>query len=327
MSIAPHATDLQQARPAVSLALDAAGVTGVRRLVHGGAYAATIDAHVDLGPSRRGVHMSRFHEVVTEAIDATIAGDRAATPDVLAADIAAAVAERQGGQRAAVSITALAQAQDRTPESDLLTLETFEVLGRAAVDVEAGTARRALGVRAVGMNACPCAQELVRGQARTALEAAGFDGAQVERILDVVPVATHNQRGTGTLLVGTRARLDPLDLLAVVHAAMSARIHELLKRGDELAVVATAHANPMFVEDGVRELVAGALASGWSLHDDDMVSARLVNLESIHAHDVFAERTGLVGDLRRELSGDAPERAGDGSHHLTVDAWLHGPRA
>ena len=61
--------------------------------------------------------------------------------------------------------------------------------------------RRVVGVEAHGINACPCAQGLVRGQAAERLAEAGFE--DVERILELVPLATHNQRGLGTLFVGT----------------------------------------------------------------------------------------------------------------------------
>ena len=39
------------------------------------------------------------------------------------------------------------------------------------------------------------------------------------------------------------------------------------------------------------------------LGDDDFVLSRQVNLETIHAHDVVAERHGTVGELRAELGG------------------------
>ena len=66
--------------------------------------------------------------------------------------------------------------------------------------------RRIVGVEATGINACPCAQGLVRGRAAERLLEAGFGDDDVERILELVPLATHNQRGRGTLYVGTSAR-------------------------------------------------------------------------------------------------------------------------
>src|SRR3989442_5665562 len=75
--------------------------------------------------------------------------------------------------------------------------------------------RRVVGVEAVGINACPCAQGLVRGRASERLLDAGFDPGDVERILELVPIATHNQRGQGTLYVGSSRRGDAPRLLVI----------------------------------------------------------------------------------------------------------------
>ena len=62
-----------------------------------------------------------------------------------------------------------------------------------------------VGVEAEGMMACPCAQEMVRAHARERLTESGIDAAMADRVLDLVPLATHNQRGRGRLLVGAAA--------------------------------------------------------------------------------------------------------------------------
>ena len=79
---------------------------------------------------------------------------------------------------------------------------------------------------------------------------------------------------------------------------MSAPIYELLKRPDELFVVEHAHLQPRFVEDSVRLALEGALDAMPELADGDFLFARQVNFETIHAHDVLAEREGTVGELR-----------------------------
>src|SRR5205814_8669775 len=121
-----------------------------------------------------------------------------------------------------------------------------------------------------------------------------------------VPVATHTQRGLGTLYVGcTQACDDDIDaalLLGIVEDSMSSEIYELMKRSDEGAVVEKAHRRPRFVEDCVREMIGGVVEKLGDLRDDAFVSARQENLETIHQHNVVAERFGLLGELRRELS-------------------------
>jgi MptA/FolE2 family GTP cyclohydrolase len=157
----------------------------------------------------------------------------------------------------------------------------------------------------------------IRTAAAERLEAAGFDGGEVERILDLVPLATHNQRGRGTLYVGSRHPLNAEQLIGIVERSMSAPVYELLKRPDELFVVEHAHLQPRFVEDSVRLSLAAALEAHPELDDEDFLYARQVNFETIHTHDVVAERTGTVGELRAELDSGTPA-----TRHTELGDWL-----
>ena len=169
--------------------------------------------------------------------------------------------------------------------------------------------RRVVGVQAIGINACPCAQGLVRSHASERLLEAGFEAGDVERILELVPIATHNQRGQGTLYVGTSVRVDAERLVQLVEASMSSPIYELLKRPDELFVVEHAHLQPRFVEDSVRVALKSVLDEFPALDDGDFVLSQQVNFETIHAHEVVAERYGTIGELRGELAGAGPRAA------------------
>jgi GTP cyclohydrolase I/GTP cyclohydrolase-4 len=174
------------------------------------------------------------------------------------------------------------------------------------------------------MTACPCAQGLIAASSRRRLLDEAFSESEIDRILDVVPVATHNQRGLGTLHVGVpegeALEIEARTLLAIVENAMSSEIYELMKRSDEAAVVTRAHARPRFVEDCVREMIGGVVGELPELTDAAFVSARQQNLETIHQHDVEAERQGTLGELRRELSGGG----GHSPAHTTMRAWLDG---
>src|SRR5436309_2968988 len=119
-----------------------------------------------------------------------------------------------------------------------------------------------------------------------------------------VPVATHNQRGIGTLYVGCPERCDreihAANLLHIVEQSMSSEIFELMKRPDELAVVERAHRRPRFVEDCVREMVRMALDEYSGFEPDTFIMGRQENLETIHQHNVVAERAGLLGEMQSE---------------------------
>jgi GTP cyclohydrolase I/GTP cyclohydrolase-4 len=171
------------------------------------------------------------------------------------------------------------------------------------------------------MTACPCAQELVAGRARERLLADGFSEDEVGRVFEHVPVASHNQRGIGSLYVGCpegcTEGVDAAILLAIVESAMSSEVYELMKRSDEVAVVEKAHMRPRFVEDCVREMVRMAVDRFSDFGEDAFLLARQENLETIHKHSVIAERHGLIGELEREL-----RRKEHVAHHVTMREWL-----
>jgi GTP cyclohydrolase IV len=312
--------DLQSALPDVRIGLSRAGVTGVEkaiRMQHGGQDAlvsAEIDCYVDLDPAQKGVHMSRFPELFEEAIDELVIGGKLLV-ERLAEHIARHIVERQQALRAEVKIAARYPIERTTPVTAMQTQELVTLIGVAAASPTG--ARRVVGVEATGINACPCAQGLVRDQAAERLGDAGFDDADVERILSLVPLATHNQRGKGTLLLGTELRLDAEDLVEIVERSMSSPIYELLKRPDELYVVEHAHVAPRFVEDSVRLMVKSTLEAYPEVADADFLHARQVNFETIHNHDVLAERFGTAAELRGELAG-----AAHSARHTELRDWL-----
>jgi GTP cyclohydrolase IV len=318
-------TDVQARRPAVQLSLSRVGVTGVEKVIrmrHDGneqLFSARFECVVELERNQKGAHMSRFEEVINEAIGEVVLGEATFKVETLAEHIAQLVRARQHARRAEVSIEARFPEHKPAPLSGIQTQELYTLHGAAAA-TELGT-RRLIGVTAQGITACPCAQELVADAARARLQTEGFDDQDIEKILDAVPVATHNQRGLGTLHIGCTElcddEIDAASLLEIVEHAMSSEIYELMKRADEAHVVEKAHRRPRFVEDCVREMIRGTVETFPQLGDAAFVEARQVNLETIHQHDVVAERSGTLGEIREELNdGIAP------ALHTTRRAWL-----
>ena len=82
-------------------------------------------------------------------------------------------------------------------------------------------------------------------------------------------------------------------------------------------IVEHAHLAPRFVEDSVRLMIKSALDVYGELSDDDFVHARQVNFETIHNHEVLAERFGTVGELRAELAN-----GGHSARHTELRDWL-----
>ncbi len=302
------ATDRQDEIPDVRLSLNRVGVSSVRRVVHleidgrERVYNGEFTMVADLAPDKAGVHMSRFSELLEEATLDVLARD--AKPERiegLVGAVASEIVQSQRAIRADVRLRAEFSLERWTPVSGKRGEETYTLIGIAHAD-ERGT-RRVVGVEAEGMTACPCAQAMVREHSMHELRDAGFGEADAKRALDALPVATHNQRGRGSILLGasdlTAVRAE--DLVEIVENSMSSETYDLLKRPDEFFIVNKAHHNPKFVEDVVRGILSGALDMYADLGDETFVFASQINYESIHKHDAFAEAFGTFGEFRKEL--------------------------
>lgn len=300
----------QDEKPSVPLSLDRAGVSHVRRIVRlnvGGQeqiYNGEFTMVAELAPDRAGVHMSRFNEILEETALEVLASPQAPSRiETLTEAIAREIVRAHGTMRADVRLRAQFALERWTPVSGKRGEEHYVLTGIAHAD--AAGVRRAVGVEAEGMTACPCAQGMVRERSLSDLREAGFSEEDAHRALDIIPGATHNQRGRGSITIGVTSDEMPAaaDLVEIVENAMSSETYDLLKRPDEFFIVNKAHRNPKFVEDVVRDILAGALEMYPDFGDDTFIAASQVNEESIHKHDAFAEAYGTFGELRAELRG------------------------
>lgn len=293
--------DVQSHRATRPFRLTRVGVTGVVKPIHvtrGGrahAMVGTFDAFVDLPAEQRGTHMSRNIEVVNRLIDEHVRKETASLEE-LASGIAHALLERhEYAAEAEAHVSADYFRERRTPLNQAPTLERYDLFAEATTRRRQGddeaTERRTIGVAVTGMTACPCAME----GTRAILKQRGHD-------VEAFPTITHNQRNVATLLVETSPGHDVEadHLIDIAEASLSAPTYELLKRGDETALVMQAHDNPRFVEDVVREMLHAFSQRYAHLPDDTVVVARSVAEESIHKHNAFAERAATLGELRGE---------------------------
>jgi len=316
--------DIQSGKPTVHVRLGRVGVVGVRKALLIGEegrqkwFDATFDLYADLDPRQAGVHMSRFSDALEEVLETT-AIHTWPKIEVLAEEITKAIIERQKVSRAEVSIRTAYPMQKWTPVSGRRTQEIYGLFAHA-VATKKGS-RRMIGVEVEGMVACPCAQDMVHSFARVRLQEEGFEEESIEKMLSVTPLATHNQRGRATLMLGTDQDIDAGELIALVENAMSSENYALLKRPDELYIVNKAHANPRFVEDVVREVLQAVVEKYTELADDTFVWIHQHNEETIHKYDVEAEGWGTLGELRAEILYNRGVE-----HHTTKEEWLEGKK-
>src|SRR5881275_3296106 len=133
----PAVDDVQSRRPTTRVSLSRVGVTGVQKVIRIRAgqhdeqlFYAELECFVDLGPKQKGAHMSRFEEVVEEAIDEVVLAE-AFKAETLAAHIAERVRDRQQGLRAEVTIAARYPEHKHAPVSGIRTQALYTLYGSA----------------------------------------------------------------------------------------------------------------------------------------------------------------------------------------------------
>jgi GTP cyclohydrolase-4 len=301
--------DTQESEPPVYIELNRVGVKGVKKTIirkKDGRYnvlLATIDVFIDLPSHKKGIHMSRNLEVTNEIIERAV-GPEVEDIELLCLAIAKNCLNKQEATRAEVEIHADYSLPRTTPVSKTPTQEKYELISKAVAWREGKEmkVRRSIGAIAEGLTVCPCSIESVQH----------FVGEnfQIDRkVVAKLPLASHNQRGKGTLIVETdeNERVEANDIVEVIEGAMSSPLYEVLKRKDELKVVVDAHRKPRFVEDVLRMMVKGLSEKYPDLSDNAYITARQENYESIHRHNTYAEKTGFYGDIKRELNGNGEE--------------------
>ncbi len=314
--------DAQEAKPAIPVALSRVGVANLARIILISKNGTTIPFHAeldffaDLKSNQAGVHMSRFNDVLEEIVD-EFTQEPSSDIESLAERLAQQVLKSQEASYSEVHIRGKSALKKSTPVSGKDTHEIYTLIGIAAATEE--HVRKLVGIEAEGVTACPCAQGLMRTHSENMLREEGFSAGEAERILRILPAPSHNQRGRGTLIIGSKERVAAENLVHIVEASMSSETYELLKRPDEFMVVNKAHHNPRFVEDVVREMLLNVVEVLTFLPDDAFVLAKQVNFEGIHKHDAYGERNGLLGDIRAELN-----QAGSISKHISLHDWLRG---
>jgi GTP cyclohydrolase I/GTP cyclohydrolase-4 len=302
--------DVEAPSPGVDVSLSRVGLTGVETVIHLGVgerspqpFAARLECFVELDPTRPRADVARFEELIADALRDVLVGAAGMRVDRFAGEVAERVRERQHVRRAEVSVAGRVPEWRPAPVSGTPTQEFSTLYGRAVAS-ERGT-RWMVGVSAQGITTSPHAQGVLFARARERLAASGFSPAQIARVEALVPAATDDQLGVGTLHVGCpedgTLEVDVAALLQIVEGAMSSEIFELLKRSDEAAVVERAHRRPRVVDDCVRAMIAGAVERFAGAPDSVFVSAAHERTETVRNHQVTAERAGLLGELRREL--------------------------
>ena len=261
--------ETQEEVPEIREPLRRVGITNLRSVAKinwkGSVYTflPLFEVTIDLPAEKKGIHMSRLVESITEAMSEAVEEEvMEAHPSL--EELGRAIIKRLEGKhphrRAEVWIRTHLIIPRQTPASGKTTYEPYDV-EVGVIKKEDRVFEKVLRVRVIGNTACPHAMANNNGK-------------------------THIQRAIGELEIRPPFEEEiPLeDMIDVVESSFSSPTYTLLKTVDENAVVQGMHANPKFVEDVAREIFAKAKE-----RFKGKIHVKVISNESIHKHDVIAE--------------------------------------
>lgn len=256
--------ETQENKPEVPRGLGRVGITNLRTLVMTGfgghmyKFVPTFEVFIDLPKDKKGVHMSRLVESISEVVT-----DEAAykheTFENLERGIIEELFQKHPFSHAEVELKAALVVERSTPASKKKTMEAYDVFVKVVYENE--KYRKVLKVSAIGNTACPHSKENTG--------------------------KPHIQRAIGELEIECDfdKKVGLHDMIDCVEGAFSCPVYTLVKTEDENQMVKRIYDNPKFVEDVTRDI----LDSAKKKFKGCKIRAKTVSQESIHRHDVVAE--------------------------------------
>jgi GTP cyclohydrolase-4 len=257
--------DTQDERPDVSEDLTKVGVADLRTLVqtkwrgHTYKFIPRIHLSVDLSRRRKGAHMSRLVEAITESIEEE-SGRVYGSLEALERKILERLERKHPFRRGEITFETELVVERKTPKTKRRSMETHDVI--VTVIRENGRYTKKLSARVVGNTVCPHSMANTSGK-------------------------PHIQRAVAELSVeaGINAKIPLESLIVICERSFSSPAYTLLKTPDENEVVRQMHENPKFVEDVAREILNSAKKN----FSGAKIKVRVLSHESIHRHNVVAE--------------------------------------
>ena len=235
-----------------------------------------VSMHVSLSMEKKGVHMSRF----TELLNSHTGNQKTFSMDDLI-PLAVEMLVSQEAEHAALAVSMDFFREVLAPETKIPGVAPC----RASLRVEATKTKVRIwtGVVVTGQTCCPCSKEI-----------SDFDPAIGKGR------GAHSQHGHVDILVEN----DPAsiiwfeDLIEIANHSVSAPAHPILKRVDERHATISAYENPKFVEDVLRD----AAVQLRDLPGIYSFRVQVTNDEVIHFHTA-------TGKIEEEIPGSRPQKS------------------
>lgn len=283
--------DVPLERPSFSLPLSEVGISGktVWANIAGTKLPFEAVLSVNLPAHRRGIHMSRIEEAISELFDQSFEDLRG-----YGVELGRRMIKRQEASRGTVLLNGKIPIFREASVSKERSLDAVDIMAeiRLVQNGDIIEEQVFIGTGVSHITACPCTQ---------VYNASLFNTAEVP-----FPHPTHSQRSHTTLMVESSSNLPTYhDLLSCLEAALHVT-QDLLKRPDEAEIVLKSHREPQFAEDTVRETALEvARRFGGKLPGASKVIIESLSLESIHIHDVRCRSELTLAEIEkhRDVNG------------------------
>ena len=275
-----HLVNTQDNLPEHQLQLPEVGISNLKTLItikrQSGKhfrFIATVDVTINLPAERKGAHMSRLVESISETFS-DVQSDNDSI-EMLNKRALLLLKQRHPFLYGSITLKFDFAWYLKTPVSNRETIEVYPIEFKTELHKNEKFVHR-VSITASGNTACPHALAVAEGK------------------------RTHVQRALGTLtVVGMNRDIPDIeDIISVVESSFSSPTFSVLKTEDEAWVVSTMFDQPYFVEDVARNILVNA----------DNTFTKMLNFhsfvrseESIHKHDVIA-RGSIIRDESLEKS-------------------------
>ncbi|UCG03014.1 MAG: GTP cyclohydrolase I FolE2 [Candidatus Heimdallarchaeota archaeon] len=267
--------ETQDQSPVVSLSLDEVGLTNfitqvsITRGTKVYRYQTTVSVVIDLPPSRKGAHLSRFVESISEILSSEVHTHYSL--EEMSSHVLMTLNKRHPYEKGSITLKFIFFTNKTTPVSQRPSIENYSA--KLITWWNQGKISHKLTLGTYGSTACPHA--LSQNPANR----------------------THIQRAYAEIsLQGETPDIpDMEDVTMILDESFSAPTFSLLKAEDEQWIINQMWENPLFVEDVTRNLLQLALKhfSNRKLE----VQATVISQESIHKHNIISKGSTRTDSL------------------------------
>jgi len=252
-----------------------------------------IRVFMPLRSGKRGLHMSRIERVLFSAQKKQYENLLQYSKEVILSLI-----EEQNVKEGKIYLKGIYEKEtDKNPSGR----KCHEILYLYAItSIKNDNLKTFVGLGAYFMNACPCPQRWAIRNFYYKLKEKGYSEKEIYEIIKEAPLESHTNRGRVNLFVEDQ-NISYKDLYNILDSSTTI-VRELLSGEDEYVFIRNAHEKELFCEDVVRGVAYNVVKYlGNKMNDDKKIIIHAETEESIHSHNLYAEISSSLGELKNNL--------------------------